>query len=152
MVGLSTKESRFCFDLLPITSQTAFFTIAWHSDQRRTLPRLAGIISALYTAFAFLRSWGLNQPSLAICARARPSRSITSWAISSSAAARTTRHAIIESRFRHSPGLSGQALETLRYAAIIPWYSTISSGRVWRRKSGGSRNRAITNYQQLVAP
>src|SRR5713101_1197972 len=43
MVALSTKESRFCFDLLPIFSQTAFFTIAWHSDQRRTLRRVGAL-------------------------------------------------------------------------------------------------------------
>src|SRR4029077_4066098 len=40
MVALSIKVSRFCFDLLPIFSRTAFFTIAWHSDEQRTLPRI----------------------------------------------------------------------------------------------------------------
>jgi hypothetical protein len=38
MVALSIKESRFCFDLLLIFSQTASFTIASLSDQLRTLP------------------------------------------------------------------------------------------------------------------
>jgi hypothetical protein len=37
MVALSIKESRFCFDLLLIFSQTASFTIASPSDQLRTL-------------------------------------------------------------------------------------------------------------------
>jgi hypothetical protein len=35
MAALSTKESRSCFDLPPIFSQTAFFMIASLSDQRK---------------------------------------------------------------------------------------------------------------------